>query len=226
VLSSHAGSSSHWPVSSPQWKLACELIYKPTSTSQSSKAAQSVNTSREKTLPLANWNADIRGRTQYMPPTWDTLQLGSKSYSFSWDRPSDWGRWHSDHGLHGPTSLQCIILGPKAPGGHCHIISAGKQVSETCSVMWFTQPSFGCDKSECLSDWFSFWCQVSLMWRIQPESVGWFQQEVHYCVTMPMSFFPICSTNATNVHSTVETRLYGTHHLTATHSVQTSCQSW
>jgi len=49
------------------------------------------------------------------------------------------------------------------------------------------------------------------MQSIQPESLGWFQQEVQYCVTMPMGFLTICSTNATNVHDTVETRLCGTH---------------
>jgi hypothetical protein len=76
VLSGHAGSS-HRPVSSPHWKLACELVYKPTL--QSSKAAQSVRTSGGKALRMANWNVDVRGRTQYVPPTLDTPQLGSKS---------------------------------------------------------------------------------------------------------------------------------------------------
>jgi hypothetical protein len=85
-----------------------------------------------------------------------------------------------------------------------------KKVSETCSIMWFTQLSLGCDRSKCLSGWFSFWCWASSMRSIQPESLGWFQQEVHYCVTMPTSFFPISSTNAANVLDNVETRLYGT----------------
>jgi len=195
VLSGHVGSS-HRLVPSPQWK----LVYKPTL--QSSKAAQSVGTSEEKALQMAKWNVDVRGRTQYVPSAWDTPQRESKS-SFSWDRPSDWDTQHIDPGLQGPTSLRCTILRPKAPGWHCCIISAGKQVSETCSVMRFTQPSFGCDRSKCLSGWFSFWCRASSMRSIKPESLGWFQQEVHYHVTMPMSFFPICSTNATNVHDTV-----------------------
>ena len=171
MLSGHAGYSNR-PVPTPKWKLACELVYKPTL--QSSKAAQSVRTSGEIALRMANRNVDVRGRTQFVPPTWDTPQLGSKSYSFSWDGPSDWGRRHSDPGLQGPTSLRCTVLGPKPPGGHCHIISAGKQVSETCSGMWFTQPSFGCDRSKCLSGWFSFWCRASSMRSIQPESLGWF----------------------------------------------------
>ena len=221
VLSGHAGSS-HRPVPSPQWK----LVYKPKSTFQSSKAAQSVRTSGEKTLQMANWNVDVCGRTQYVPPTQDTPQLRSKSYPLSWDRLSVWGRRHTNSGLQGPTSLRCTILGPKAPGSHCHMISAGKQVSETCSVMWFTQMSLDCDRSKCLSGRFSFWHQASSMWSIQPENVGWFQQEVHCCVTMPMSFFPIFPLMLSMCVTLLRQDCMEPMPLTATHSVQTSCQSW